>query len=36
VLDDHVDWAEALELLTESHCLLAPKKLAGLVVWPKA
>ncbi|MFG2164915.1 MmcQ/YjbR family DNA-binding protein [Micromonospora chersina] len=31
VLDDGVDWAEVGELLTESYCVLAPKKLAALV-----
>ena len=34
VIDDDVDWAEVAELLTESYCLLAPKKLAALVVRP--
>ncbi|PZG02725.1 MmcQ/YjbR family DNA-binding protein [Micromonospora deserti] len=34
VLDDTVDWAEVGELLTESYCLLAPKKLATLVARP--
>jgi bifunctional DNA-binding transcriptional regulator/antitoxin component of YhaV-PrlF toxin-antitoxin module len=28
---DDVDWAEVTELITESYCLLAPKKLAALV-----
>ena len=27
VLGDHVDWDEVAELLTESYCILAPKKL---------
>ena len=27
VLGDHVDWDEVAELLTESYCALAPKKL---------
>ncbi len=31
VLDDKVDWEEVGELLTESYCILAPKKLAALV-----
>jgi hypothetical protein len=31
VLDDNVDWEEVGELLTESYCILAPKKLAALV-----
>jgi hypothetical protein len=34
VLDDAVDWAEVAELLTESYCLLAPRKLATLVTHP--
>ncbi|MEU9828047.1 MmcQ/YjbR family DNA-binding protein [Micromonospora chersina] len=34
VLDDGVDWAEVGELLTESYCVLAPKKLAALVDRP--
>ena len=29
VLDDRTDWAEVRELLVESYCLLAPKKLAA-------
>ena len=33
VIDDHVDWEEAAELMTESYCVLAPKKLvAGLTL----
>lgn len=31
VLDDDVDWQEVAELLTESYCVLAPKKLAAEV-----
>ena len=31
VLDDDVDWDEVAELLTESYCVLAPKKLVELV-----
>lgn len=31
VLDDGVDWGEVAELVTESYCLLAPKRLAALV-----
>ena len=31
VLDDDVDWDEVGELLTESYCIMAPKKLAALV-----
>jgi hypothetical protein len=34
VLGDHVDWTEVAELLTESYCLLAPKKLVALVNRP--
>lgn len=34
VLDDGVDWAEVGELLTESYCVLAPKKLVALVDRP--
>jgi predicted DNA-binding protein (MmcQ/YjbR family) len=34
VLDDDVDWDEVAELLTDSYCLLAPKKLAALVDRP--
>jgi YjbR len=35
VIDDDVDWDEVAELLTESYCILAPKKLAALVVRPE-
>jgi YjbR len=31
VIDDDVDWAEVAELLTDSYCILAPKKLAAQV-----
>ena len=32
VLDaDQTDWDEVTELLTDSYCVLAPKKLVGLV-----
>jgi hypothetical protein len=31
VLDDDTDWDEVDELVTESYCLLAPKRLAALV-----
>ena len=31
VLDAGVDWDEVAELLTESYCVLAPKKLVALV-----
>jgi hypothetical protein len=34
VLDDGVDWDEVAELLTESFCVLAPKRLAALVDRP--
>ncbi|HET8641902.1 MAG TPA: MmcQ/YjbR family DNA-binding protein [Pseudonocardiaceae bacterium] len=33
-LDEGADWEEVAELLTESYCLLAPKKLAALVDRP--
>ena len=33
-LDDDVDWDEVAELLTDSYCLLAPKRLAASVVRP--
>jgi predicted DNA-binding protein (MmcQ/YjbR family) len=35
VLDDHTDWTEVAELLTESYCVMAPKKLAALVDRPE-
>ncbi|MGH9137785.1 MAG: MmcQ/YjbR family DNA-binding protein [Acidimicrobiales bacterium] len=31
VLDAHVDWGEVAELVTESYCVLAPKRLVDLV-----
>lgn len=34
VLADDVDWAEVAEVLTESFCVLAPKKLVALVDRP--
>ena len=34
VLDGATDWAEVAELLTESYCIMAPKKLAALVERP--
>ena len=34
VLDDGTDWEEVAELLTESYCVLAPKKLVVLVDRP--
>lgn len=30
-LDSNTDWQEVLELITESYCLMAPKKLVALV-----
>ena len=36
VLPEDVDWTEVAELLTESYCLQAPKKLAALVERPEA
>lgn len=36
VLDDETDWDEVGELVTESYCLLAPKKLAAMVDRPDA
>ena len=34
VLDDDTDWDEVTELLADSYCLMAPKKLARLVQPP--
>lgn len=34
VVEPGVDWGEVRELLTESYCLLAPKKLTALVPRP--
>lgn len=34
VLDDRTDWPEVSELLTDSYCLMAPKKLTRLVDRP--
>ncbi len=34
VLGDDVDWDEVTEIVTESYCLLAPKKLVALVDRP--
>ena len=34
VLDDPVDWDEVTELLTESYCAIAPKKLAATIDRP--
>ena len=35
VLDDHTDWDEVTEIVTESYCVLAPKKLVALVDRPQ-
>jgi hypothetical protein len=35
VLDDSTDWDEVAEILTESYCVLAPKKLVALVDRPQ-
>jgi len=35
VIDGGVDWEEVAELLTESYCLMAPKKLAESVHAPE-
>ncbi len=34
VLDGGVDWGEVAELITESYCILAPKKLVALIDRP--
>jgi predicted DNA-binding protein (MmcQ/YjbR family) len=34
VIDDDTDWDEVREVVTDSYCLLAPKKLSALVVRP--
>jgi hypothetical protein len=34
VVGDDVDWGEVAELLIESYCIMAPKKLAQLVDRP--
>jgi hypothetical protein len=34
VLDDDSDWQEVRELVTESYCMFAPKKLVALVDRP--
>ncbi|MEY2427053.1 MAG: hypothetical protein QOI61_2625 [Actinomycetota bacterium] len=31
VIDDETDWEELAELLSDSYCIMAPKKLAALV-----
>jgi len=35
VLDDRTDWDEVREIVTESYCVLAPKKLVALVERPR-
>lgn len=35
VLDDATDWDEVREIVTESYCVLAPKKLVALVERPE-
>ena len=35
VLDDDTDWDEVREIVTESYCVLAPKKLVALVDRPE-
>ena len=35
VLDDSTDWDEVSEIVTESYCVLAPKKLVALVARPE-
>jgi hypothetical protein len=35
VIDDDTDWDEVRELVTESYCVLAPKKLVALVDRPQ-
>lgn len=34
LLDEHTDWAEVAEMVTESYCLQAPQHLAEQVVRP--
>lgn len=34
MIDEHTDWSEVGELVTESFCVMAPKKLAALVDRP--
>ena len=36
VLEEDTDWTEVAELLTESYCVLAPKKLVALVDRPES
>ena len=33
-IDEHTDWVEVAELVTDSYCVLAPKKLAARVTEP--
>jgi predicted DNA-binding protein (MmcQ/YjbR family) len=35
ILDDKTDWDEVAELMTESFCVMAPKKLVALVARPE-
>ena len=35
VIDDEVDWSEIRELVTESYCVMAPRKLVALVARPE-
>jgi hypothetical protein len=35
VLDEHTDWDEVREIVTESYCVLAPKKLVALLDRPE-
>ena len=35
IIDDEVDWGEVAELVTESYCSMAPKKLVALVDRPE-
>ncbi|HEY2812382.1 MAG TPA: MmcQ/YjbR family DNA-binding protein [Acidimicrobiales bacterium] len=34
IIDDNADWDEVAELITDSYCIQAPKKLAALVTRP--
>ena len=36
ILDDDVDWTEVAELLVDSYCVLAPKRLRATVDRPEA
>jgi hypothetical protein len=36
VLDGDTDWSEVAELVTDSYCILAPKKLSALIDRPDA